>query len=287
MVGSIVKVGKKVHGMFAGDRVAAIGLNIGGNSQYIIIGSQSLVSIPSSMEAVDVVCLLQSYVAAYQCLHRAGTRRYDLLGKRILVTGGCGRIGQAVVQLAQVAGAKKIYATGGDLECKHLLETIGAKNLNRDPQEWLPVVEGKMDLVVDTVFLGRCDSCYKALNRTGKLVCVGSASALTGAAFPSIHSLLSHVHHLIAKIQKPNQTVFYDLFESYQERPDIYEKDLQELFSLLRKGLIQPSISACIPLHNVSQAHENIEEGGVHGAVICLPLGRHPERLIEKIIAKV
>ena len=42
---------------------------------------------------------------------------------------------------------------------------------------------------------------------------------------------------------------------------------------MLREGLIQPRIVEKIPLSKFVKAHNDIERGGMDGAIVCLPFG--------------
>eukprot|EP00566_Odontella_aurita_P004920 CAMPEP_0113596884 /NCGR_PEP_ID=MMETSP0015_2-20120614/40631_1 /TAXON_ID=2838 /ORGANISM="Odontella" /LENGTH=633 /DNA_ID=CAMNT_0000504543 /DNA_START=173 /DNA_END=2074 /DNA_ORIENTATION=- /assembly_acc=CAM_ASM_000160 len=282
MVGTIVQVGSKVkrYGFQVGDRVCALDLNLGGNARYVIVHCSLLIKVPPALDSAEVACLIRTYVTAYQCLHRAGDTVIRE-GDKVLVVGGAGCIGQATIQLAKAAGAKEVWATGADdAKTKRLFENLGAQPLGREVWKWLPVVEGDMDIVIDSV--DGYNSSHKALNTYGKLVILGDTSQSEQGLFASFLSRNKIHYNLLKAAYTMDRTAVFDLFEEYDEYPDHYERDLRVLFRMLEGGEVNPKIIKCIPLSEVDNAHTEIEEGGVGGAIVCLPFSENITDHVKK-----
>ncbi len=280
LVGRVINVGidadENIH---VGDLVCSLGLSIGGNAKYAIIPSSRVFVCPEDIHPTITACLVRNYMAAYQCLHRAGGKKIKA-GHRVLVIGGAGAFGQACIQLAIAAGAEMVYATGKSDRSKIIIESLGAQSLGRSPHEWLPKVKGKMDIVIDSVCSDRFRSSHRALNSSGKLVCVGSTAVLLGGGGNSVYSgAPSSVKHDMKKLTAiMENTSVYDIFTYFESKRDCFRKDLLRLFHLCRQHEISPKVSYCITLDEVANAHEDLQMGDVaDGSIVCLPFGVSPD----------
>ena len=276
MVGTVVGVNGGSDKVKVGDRVCSVGLRLGGNARYVLVRADRLFHVPPNLESLSVACLLRVYVTAYQCLHRSGKFAVEQ-GDRVLVTGGTGCVGQAAIQLAKAAGALAVYATGGKPELLPVMGGMGALQLGREPAEWLPKVEGRMDVVIDTVGADWYEPAHKALNEEGKLVVVGTVSMLGWGPLSGLikREICGQPPQARINVLKASylmsRTSFYDFFKELDENPQHYVEDLKHLFSLLQDGLIKPRVIKRIPLHEVAIAHLEIQRGGVNGFIVCLP----------------
>ncbi len=261
-----------------GDLVCALGLSIGGNAKYAIVPSSRVFMCPEDIHPSIAACLLRNYMAAYQCLHRAGGVKVRP-GHRVLILGGAGAFGQACIQLAIAAGADEIYATGGSDKSQIIIESLGAQSLGRSPREWLSTVQGKMDIVIDSVCSDRFRSSHRALNSRGKLICVGSTSVLLGSGGASVFSgvPLSVKMDMAKATSLMTNTYVYDVFSYFESKRDLYRKDLLRLFHLCRNHEISPKVAYCVTLDEVANAHDNLVMGEVaDGTIVCLPFGPYP-----------
>lgn len=272
LVGRVVNVGNKCDDIKLGDRVCSVGLAIGGNAKYAILPSSRVFCCPEDIEPRIVACLARNYMAAYQCLHRAGGMKIRP-GNKVLIIGGSGSLGQALIQLAVAAGADEVYATGKGSNSKRIIENLGAQALGRKPGEWLPYVKGEMDIVIDSVCTDDFVSSHRALSRTGKLVCVGS-TAVSKKSYNWNSGLDPSQRFAVVELASSMpKTSFYDVFSSLEMKRDIFRKDLFRLFHLCRNHEITPKVAFCITLDEVANAHLDLEAGGVDGTIVCLPFG--------------
>jgi NADPH:quinone reductase-like Zn-dependent oxidoreductase len=66
-VGNIVAVGKEVRKFKVADRVAAL-VRTGGNARYVTVPESDLVQVPRTCDAAEAVCMVSTFMTAYQCL---------------------------------------------------------------------------------------------------------------------------------------------------------------------------------------------------------------------------
>lgn len=274
-VGKICSVGDEAASMYgyrSGDSVASL-VRCGGNARYAVIDAAKLVDVPSEVEPTQAACMLETYLAAFQSLHLGedDDTRYEktsMLGKSVLIIGGIAMVGQAMIELAFLAGASTIYVTARE---KHhdFLRSLGTIPLSMDVEEWLPSVEGRMDLVVDAYCTNHFSETVDALNSSGKMVCIRTKSSM----LENDPGLLWEAEAFLTKMgmSSLSQTFAYDVYESWDENIDLCKDDMMHLFGLLKKGLVEPPIADCLPLTKVPQAHKLFETKRIQGFFVCEP----------------
>mmetsp|Transcript_17307 Transcript_17307/g.39077 ORF Transcript_17307/g.39077 Transcript_17307/m.39077 type:complete len:478 (-) Transcript_17307:204-1637(-) len=276
-VGRIFSAGDDIskYGLKKGDRVAALSQFLGGNARYVSFSAENVVKIPEKVDAAQAACVQRTYLTAYQCLHRAGEKPVQP-GDSVLVIGGNGAVAQAVIQLALVAGASRVFATVHN-KYRDLVQGLGAIPLPREPEDWLPEVEGQMDIIVDGVCADGFSSSHAALRcKYSKLVCIGTTAnskdeqIILGVPVASMWRLTQAAWLM-------SQTTFFDVFKYNNENPENFKEDLLCLYQLLRDGWIIPEVENRIPLKEVPNAHDLVECGGLTGHIVCIPwLGVYP-----------
>ncbi len=270
VVGQIHALGEAVNSskFRVGDRVAVLLPKGGGNAKYVSVPKKAAILLPENADREDIVCLLASYMTAYQCLKLARKEGAPLTYANVLVIGGSGPVGQAIVEMASREGAR-VYATAHKMHEEHLTK-LGAKYFSVKPRKWLPYVKGKMDVVIDNLCVDGYESSYRALTPDGVLVCN------TG----------DHVEHLIQQKKDSgwsidqaavnewwsgvktkyvrSQAIFYDVNRSYEENPRIFGHELQYLVCKLLRGEISPKVAGRVSLNQVPKAQTLIEKVRFH-----------------------
>ena len=299
------------YGIEPDDYVAAL-IRCGGNSRYVKASGASLVKVPASVDPTAAACMVETYLSAFQSLHvgEMSNSRYSsdcFAGKNILIVGGISMVGQAMIELAKLAGASNIYATARP---KHhmFLRSIGAIPLPIGIVEWLPLFTGKMDIVVDVYCIDHYDDTANSLIQDGKLVCIRSK--------PTVEEQ-DLVWHVGARTDdavgffggKNKMICTYDIFESWEGnlslckvRKELYavcfvcignvrcfiiplthnrlcsskpslspQNDLRYLFDMLHEGHVKPPIADCIPLAKVAETQKLLEAKRVQGFFVCKP----------------
>jgi len=273
LVGSIILMGKtaKEEGQFeVGDAVGAI-CRTGGNARYVVISSHSLVKIPGTVDSAQAASVITNYMTAYQALHRVKPRgpKETLEGINILVTGGNGPIGQAIIELGFRAGASKIFVTAEKKYHGNLHEQ-GVCPLPLDAKEWLPLVKGKMDVVVDGICQDGYASPRAALNQTGHLIIIGMTLLMNSMERGWFGTPMdASIQAFATKFM--TQTTTYDPYESSKLKPEEWKHDLDYLMRLLERRKLHPTVTKRITLDDVAMAQKEIEAGNVDGLIVCKP----------------
>jgi NADPH2:quinone reductase len=165
-------------GMRAGD---------GSMASVVAVPAADVVALPPAAPPHLTAALGLSAVAAL-CALRAGAPTGGLAGTQVLVLGAGGTVGQAAVQLALLAGARRVIAVARSPEALTRAEALGAAAavplLPGDTVAGLAdclrdVADGPVDLVVDPVFGTPAAAALRVLRPGGTLVNLGSAAGAT------------------------------------------------------------------------------------------------------------
>ena len=199
----------------SGDYVAAL-IRCGGNARYVKASGSSLVKVPTKVAPAAAACMVETYLSAFQSLHvgEPSSSRYSFscyAGQNILVIGGISMVGQAMIELARLGGAARVYATARQ---KHhsFLRTLGAIPLPIGIDEWMPTFSEQMDVVVDAYCINHYNATSKSLKQGGKLVCIRSRPLMEE------QDLVWHVDASTDRTARfyGKMICTYDIFESWE-----------------------------------------------------------------------
>ncbi|MEU9884026.1 zinc-binding alcohol dehydrogenase family protein [Sphaerisporangium sp. NPDC051011] len=156
----------------------------GSMAETVSVPTEDLVELPEGVDPVAVAALGLSAVAA----HMALTWRGGLAaGEQVLVLGAGGVVGQAAVQLARIAGARRIVAGARSPAARDRAKQAGADAvvaLDTDDvaeltARFAAVADGPVDLVLDPLFGPPAAAAARTLRAGGRLVNLGSSAAET------------------------------------------------------------------------------------------------------------
>ena len=151
----------------------------------VSVSEQDVVALPADADLAHVAALGLSAVAAWMAL----TWRGGLAaGEQVLVLGAGGVVGQAAVQLARAAGARRVVGVARAGAGRARAERAAPDDLVvlRDGEEVAGLAgriaaacDGPLDLVVDPLFGVPAAAALRALRPHGRLVNLGSSAAET------------------------------------------------------------------------------------------------------------
>ncbi|KAL7542029.1 hypothetical protein ACHAXR_012534 [Thalassiosira sp. AJA248-18] len=275
-IGTIHEMGKEAskNSTFrVGDKVAAA-VPSGGNAKYITLPYNSIIRVPPETDSVLALCLSSMYVPAREALDLARKMNTPFTGANILIIGGNGPSGLASIELALLEGAN-VFTTADERHHQYL-SNLGAKCFPIDPNKWLPTLQGKMDVVLDSVCLDAFESSNLALNSAGTLVCTGMSAVYTQGQIRAygmrdVRDYKAKYCQMRAKYILSN-TVYYDRMERFENAPNEYAQHLRYLCHLASKDTIKPLVSSCTPLNSVAATQRAIEHGDTtYGVCVCEP----------------
>jgi len=268
IVGAIDELGDKVSQFQIGQRVAALPI-VGGYSEYVIISSNDLVSVPPRLDPAEAASLVLNYITAYQMLHRSA---HIKPGERILINGGAaGGVGTALLQLGKLANLEKMYGTASS-EKHNVVSDLGGIPIDYKSVDLVQEIskltsynngESGVDVVFDGFGGKSFKSSYEILRSGGRLVAYG------GTPTTDLGDWLMML--TMNTVSEKRKFMLYSIQTLKRLKPDWFREDLILLLNLLDQGNIKPLIAAKMALSDAPQAHKLLAGGSVKGKILLIP----------------
>ncbi|GAA3228833.1 quinone oxidoreductase family protein [Dactylosporangium siamense] len=154
----------------------------GSMAERVSVPASAVVRLPAGADHRLIAALGLSAVAAWQALTWRGELRP---GEQVVVLGGGGVVGQAAIQLARLAGARRVIAACRSVVAQERAHRLGADAVvplhDTDDvaglaQRLQDATDGPVDLVLDPLFGIPAAAALRTLRRGGRLVNLGSAA---------------------------------------------------------------------------------------------------------------
>ena len=259
ILGVVDAIGEGVTNVAVGDRVAAL-TTLGGYAEYIFLGEEQLVHVPTVLDPAEAVTLILNYLVAYQVLHRSAQVKPS---DKVLIIGASGGVGTAFLQLGKLAS---LTMYGIASRSKHsALTDVGAIPIDYHTQDFVEVIRQAEPKGLDFVFNGMGEEYLgrglAVLRRGGTLVHYGAPQSFS-------RFLLFLAEFALFNLLPNGKAV-----KGYgTHRVDIHllMEDWLVLFKLLEEGQIKPIITKKFPILEAAKANELLESGQVTGNVVLL-----------------
>ncbi|MFD4787203.1 zinc-binding dehydrogenase [Streptomyces sp. NPDC058459] len=154
-------------GPAAGTQVLTLG-DTGGWAEFRAVDTGQLGVAPAGSDPGALSTLPVTATTALRALRKFGS----LNGKRVLITGSTGGVGQYAVQLAHLGGAHVIASTSNPAAQGNRLRSLGADEVISGPEH----VSTSLDGVVDCVGGPQLAQAFDKLASHGTLVAVGDVT---------------------------------------------------------------------------------------------------------------
>lgn len=253
--GRVAALGDGVTGWSVGDEVCAL-LAGGGYASYVVVPAGQLMPVPAGLDLVtaaavpEVACTVWSNVFMV-----AGLKPDDVF----LVHGGAGGIGTFAIQVASVLGAR-VFTTAGSPAKRQLCEELGAERaVDYREEDFVEVLReaGGADVVLDNMgakYLGRN---VAALATEGRLVVIGMQGGAKGEL--DLGALLAKRGAVVATSLRGRPL---------DDKARICASVVENVWPLLADGSVRPIVHATMPLEDVADAHQLLEDSSHSGKVL-------------------
>ncbi|MCZ6597683.1 MAG: zinc-binding dehydrogenase [Planctomycetota bacterium] len=220
--------------------------------ELVAIEPRYLLPLPAGVDAREAAAVPLVFLTAWGMLV---TRAELQAGETVLILGGASGVGSAAIQIAKDIGARVIATAGSEKKRERCAELGADAVVDHGRDDWGKEVkrltDGRgCDVVVEHVGPATWDTSMKVLARLGRLVICG---ATTG---PTVSVLLPH---LFIK----NQSVLGSTMGPKSCFPTIFDK--------IASGVYRPVVDRILPLSEVAQAHELLENREVSGKIVLVP----------------
>ncbi|MBE1586422.1 quinone oxidoreductase family protein [Nonomuraea angiospora] len=251
--GTVSAVGPGVQGIAVGDTVAWANV-LGSYAEKAVVPADRAVPVPDGVPAdVAAAAMLQGMTAHYLTHSTHEVRE----GDEVLVHAGAGGMGQLLVQLAKLRGAK-VHATVSTSEKEKLARQAGADDVLRY-DDFAEALRNKIDVVYDGVGKTTFEGGLEALRPRGLMALYGAAS---GPVPPIDPQILNRNGSLF--LTRPT------LVHYIAEREELLRR-ASDLFGWIKSGQLTINISHRYPLAEARQAHEDLAARRTTGKLLLIP----------------
>lgn len=258
--GVIEAVGDGVTDLAVGDRVAYAAQPLGAYAEARVMSAKGLVKIPDGITFdLAAAAMLQGMTAQYLL-----RRTYHVnKGDTILIHAAAGGVGQIVCQWAKHLGAT-VIGTVGSKEKAEIAKSKGCDYpiLYREEkvsERVKEITNGQgVEVVYDSVGKDTFDNSLDCLKRLGMMVSFGQSS---GAVPPVPLKALAPGAYFLTR---PS------VFQYTATREELLAT-ANELFDVLKSGVVKIDIGATYALADAKQAHDDLEGRKTTGSVILKP----------------
>lgn len=256
--GEVIAIGPGVAGFRMGQRVC--GRCMGGSyAEKVRMSTMWAMELPDSYTYAEGAGIVVQFITAWNALviqAEAGP------GETVLVHGGAGGVGMAVVQLAKVMGCR-VLATAGSKDKCTLCRSLGADQvINYREEDFaersLEMTEGRgVDVIVEPAADANLVKDVDAIRVGGRIVVLGTAKALDERASFAVQKTLLKDARILC-MSMPNLT---------PRLPDL----MRRLCHMVAKNHFQVPICREMALAEANAAHELLWSGRHHGKLILKP----------------
>lgn len=241
--GVVVEIGKNVTKFKPGDEVFGM-VNFPGHGQayaeYVAAPAAHLVLKPATITHEEAAAATLAALTAWQALV---TNAKVGKGQKVVIQAAAGGVGHYAVQIAKYLGAY-VIATSSAAN-KDFVLALGADEHIDYKKQQVDEVVSDADFVLDPIGGDNIDPSLNAVKKGGTVIML-----------PSLHK------DLIAEKAKAKRVNGY--FFSVQSNGD----DMQQLATLLKKGIIRSFVSQVFSFDEMKQAHLQIETGKTKGKIV-------------------
>jgi len=234
--GIIIAVGDKVSTFKVGDEVIAL-TKTNAYAEYVTANENFLVLKPQALSFVEAASIGVNIGTAQSVLFTAGKLEK---GQSVLIQGGAGAAGGAMVQMAKAAGAYVIATASG--KGVQLAKSLGADKVIDYKLQDVTTLVKDVDLLADTA---------------------------GGDTQAKLFQLLKQGGTLLSIVIPPSQ----ELAEQYKVKAgfvasDISAQTLENGLQLIKDGTFKPVVSKTFKLQEAAIAQDFLTAGGVNGKVV-------------------
>jgi NADPH:quinone reductase len=245
VAGTIAKAAADGSGPPVGTRVVA-GVDQAGWSERVAAPVSRIGALPDNVSFAQAATLPVAGLTALRALRLGGT----LLGRRVLVTGATGGVGQIAVQLAARSGAH-VVGTTRHPEWGSSLTRSGDVHLTSD----LDGLEGPFDLILESVGGESLTKSLKLVGRDGIVVLFGNSSGQeSSVSFASFAG-------------KPHARL-YAFFVYESGEPPTFGEDLALLAREIGDGRLEPEVGLEASWRDPIAALDALRERRMVGKVV-------------------
>lgn len=224
----------------------------GTQAEYLVLDPINIHSMPNQLSYNDAASMPLVFMTAYQMLIKRAALQPN---ETVLVYGGTSGVGSAAIQICSDLGAEVIATAGNDDKCEYSVNMGAHHVVNHNQDNWLNEVKnitGKrgVDVVFEHIGFATWEQSQRILSKGGRIVTCG---ATTG----------SDVNINLAHLFMKQHTILGSTMASILAFKEVMEK--------IENGKYLPMVDKVIPMEDIRDAHEYLENRQQMGKVVVVP----------------
>ena len=273
VAGSVAAVGKGVKDIEPGTLVMGVTLFNAYQSKVVLPRAQ-VFHLPYHFSPAEGAAFPTAFLTAWYALFELAHPRMD---QHVLVHSAAGGVGQALVQLAKLAGCKVTGSVGGAHKVA-VVEALGADCVIDKSSEdaWATAAlfaPDGYDVVLDANGVSTLAESYAHLAAGGKLVVYGFHSMFRKghgrAPWPKLaRDWLRTPRFNPLDMTQSNRSVLAFNLSFMTHRHDVLERAMRQLLGWAHDDRISPLPVKILPFHEVAKAHRLLESGETTGKLV-------------------
>lgn len=258
--GVVADVGAEVAELRAGDRVV-YAMTLGSYAEYALVPAWKLVAVPPAIELETAAAVMLQGLTAHYLTHSTFPLKR---GETALVHAGAGGVGQVIVQVAHLLGARVIATVGTDAKAA-IARDAGADEVivyTRDDfeAEVKRLTGGAgVDVVYDSVGRDTFEKSLNCLRPRGYLVLFGFSSGQVAPFDPATLGIKGSLF-----LTRPG-------LNQYMATRDELLMRANAVFTWLMAGKLRVRIDRRYSFQDARQAHEDLEGRRTAGKIVLAP----------------
>lgn len=265
VAGTIAALGEGVSGLKVGDRVlgaifAEPRLD-GGYAEFVAVSVEVAFKLPDAVSFDAAAGLAVQGLTAEQLLAQSSVE-----GKSVLVHSAAGGVGQLLVRLARLDGARRVVGTVGSAAKREAALAAGADQVVVSATEdWASEAPGPYEVVFDAAGGEITAASLPLLAAEGRYVVYGGASGI----YPSFSP--EQMAGVTAKAQTIAGFSLWSLLGDPERRGPALRASYERLFGAVADGSLAVYIGHRFALADAAEAHRLIESRGSVGKIVLVP----------------
>lgn len=256
--GVVHSVGPDVTQVKIGDHVAGHGG--GGQAEYVLAAARAVMPVPRTLGWAEAAAFPNVFITAHDALVMNGEFR---AGETVLVNAAASGVGLAVIQLAALMGASKVFATSRSADKAERLKAYGATHaidVSKEDQAAavLAATDGRgVDIIIDMVGSPVFEANIKSLAVKGRLVNLARMGGAV-ATFDMTELWLKRLKLIGATFRTRTE----------EERLACIEACARDTLPLLEAGRLQLPVDRVYRLEDLVDAHAYMETDQHVGKIV-------------------
>lgn len=254
--GEIAAVGEGVTDFPLGTQVCAL-LSGGGYAEQVVVPAGQVANVPRGISLLEAGGLMEVASTVWSNVFMMGKLQS---GDTVLFHGGTSGIGTMGIQLAKAFGATVVTTVGTAAKAEFARDLGADLVINYREQDFVEVMrehDMAADVILDIIGAKYLESNIAALATAGRLVVIGMQGGVKGEL--NLGKLLTKRAAVMATSLRARPS---------KEKAAIVSAMVAQVWPLVADGSVRPIVHATLPIEQVRDAHQVLEESSHSGKVL-------------------